>query len=110
MGDVIGSGMGEFFTGGHMGFFKGSLAKSTSCSLVGVSVLVWDKDKSLIGDQHKEATISADGFRRQRRGRQRSSSDRRGPAMDEKLKKKLSALEEAKTRCTKLKQARMRKK
>ncbi|XP_029008423.1 DNA damage-binding protein 2 isoform X2 [Betta splendens] len=93
MGDVIGSGMG-------------------------VSVLVWDKDKALIIDEDKaEATTtstSVDSIRGQRRGQQRPSSNRRGAAADAKLKKKLTSLEEpdAKTKkgCTKLKQAQMKKK
>ncbi|XP_026222188.1 DNA damage-binding protein 2 isoform X2 [Anabas testudineus] len=94
MGDVIGSGMG-------------------------VSVLVWDRDNSMISDLNKlqEATsTSADSLRRQRRTQQRSSNDRRGPAMDAKLKKKLTSLEESETKtktktgCTKQKQAQMRKK
>ncbi|KAG7245407.1 hypothetical protein INR49_010858 [Caranx melampygus] len=93
MGDVIGSGMG-------------------------VTVLVWDRDESLISDRHtvKEGTSTSVGsLRGQRRGQQRSSRDRRGPALDAKLKKKLASLEEpetktkTKTGCTKQKQAQMKK-
>ncbi|XP_073328123.1 DNA damage-binding protein 2 isoform X2 [Pagrus major] len=91
MGEVIGTGMG-------------------------VTVLVWDRNESLMNDQHKpeETATSADSLRGQRRRQQRSSRDRRGPAVDAKLKKKLASLEESgtktktKTGCTKQKQ--MRKK
>ncbi|XP_029991655.1 DNA damage-binding protein 2 isoform X2 [Sphaeramia orbicularis] len=75
-GDVIGSGMG-------------------------VTVLVWDRNESLINDRHKlqeETTTSVDSLRGQRRSQQRSSRDRRGPAMDAKLKKKLASLEESETK------------
>ncbi|XP_070763724.1 DNA damage-binding protein 2 [Enoplosus armatus] len=91
MGDVIGSGMG-------------------------VTVLVWDRNESLISDRHKEqeeTSTSVDSLRGQRRSQQRSSRDRRGPAADAKLKKKLASLEtktKTKTACTKQKQAQMRKK
>ncbi|KAM7396802.1 hypothetical protein PAMP_019813 [Pampus punctatissimus] len=92
IGDVIGSGMG-------------------------VTVLVWDRNELLIDDRHKlqeEASASVDSLRGQRRSRQRPSRDRRGPAVDAKLKKKLASLEESKTKtktgCTKQKQAQMRKK
>ncbi|XP_076588110.1 DNA damage-binding protein 2 isoform X1 [Chaetodon auriga] len=84
MGDAIGSGMG-------------------------VTVLVWDRNESLISDRHKqeETSTSADGLRGQRRSQQRSSRDRRRPAVDAKLKKKLASVEESgtktksKTGCTK---------
>ncbi|XP_068459334.1 DNA damage-binding protein 2 [Clinocottus analis] len=90
MGDVIGSGMG-------------------------VTVLVWDRDKSLNGDQpqvQEETSTSVDSLRGQQRSRQRSSRDKRAPAMDAKLKKKLASLEEleTKTENTKQKQTRMKKK
>ncbi|KAI3371266.1 hypothetical protein L3Q82_023882 [Scortum barcoo] len=94
MGDVIGSGMG-------------------------VTVLVWDRNESLTSGRHsaqEETSTSTDSLRRQRRSQQRSSGDRRGLAVDAKLKKKLASLEELETRtktktgCTKQKQAQMRKK
>ncbi|XP_044050500.1 DNA damage-binding protein 2 isoform X3 [Siniperca chuatsi] len=94
VGDVIGSGMG-------------------------VTVLVWDRNESLISDRHKEqeeTLTSADGLRCQRRTQQRSSRDRRGPAVDAKLKKKLASMQRSETKtktktgCTKQKQAQMRKK
>ncbi|XP_070687348.1 DNA damage-binding protein 2 [Pempheris klunzingeri] len=89
MGDVIGSGMG-------------------------VTVLIWDRNESLISDRDKlqeDTSTSVDGFRGQRRSQQRSSRDRRGPAVGAKLKKKLASLEESKTKTkTKEKQAQMRKK
>ncbi|KAM4553830.1 DNA damage-binding protein 2 isoform 2-T3 [Fundulus diaphanus] len=92
MGDVIGSGMG-------------------------VTLLIWDHDSSLVSGRHKpleETSPSADGLRSQRRSQQRSARDRRGPTGDAKLKKKLASLEETETKtktgCTKLKQAQSRKK
>nr|XP_040019096.1 DNA damage-binding protein 2 isoform X2 [Gasterosteus aculeatus aculeatus] len=90
MGDVIGTGMG-------------------------VTALVWNRDKSLIGEQPKgqeESSTSAGSLRGQQRSRQRSSRDGRAPAMDAKLKKKLASLEESETKtgCTKQKPTRMRKK
>ncbi|XP_042352211.1 DNA damage-binding protein 2 isoform X2 [Plectropomus leopardus] len=88
---------------------------------MGVTVLVWDRNESLISDRHEEqaeTSTSVESLRGQRRSRQqqRSSRDRRGPALDAKLKKKLASLEESetktktKTACTKQKQAEMRKK
>ncbi|XP_023146441.1 DNA damage-binding protein 2 isoform X2 [Amphiprion ocellaris] len=91
MGDVIGSGMG-------------------------VTVLVWDRNESLISDRHKlqESSASANSLRGQRRSQQRSNRDRKAPAVDAKLKKKLASLEETetktKTKTDKQKQAQMRKK
>ncbi|XP_059191391.1 DNA damage-binding protein 2 isoform X2 [Centropristis striata] len=97
MGDVIGSGMG-------------------------VTALVWNRNNSLISDGHKaqdETRTPLESLRVQRRSRQqqqRSSRDRRGPAVDAKLKKKLASLEESETKaktktgCTKQKQVQMRKK
>ncbi|XP_036004991.1 DNA damage-binding protein 2 isoform X2 [Fundulus heteroclitus] len=92
MGDVIGSGMG-------------------------VTLLIWDHDSSLVSGRHKpleETSPSADGLRGQRRSQQRAARDRRGPTGDAKLKKKLASLEEAETKtktgCTKLKRAQSRKK
>ncbi|XP_039989679.1 DNA damage-binding protein 2 isoform X2 [Xiphias gladius] len=93
MGDVIGSGMG-------------------------VTVLVWDRNESLISDRqtvHEDSPTSVDSLRG-RRSQQRSSRDRRRPAVDAKLKKKLASLEESETKtktktdCTKQKQVQMRKK
>nr|XP_033491871.1 DNA damage-binding protein 2 isoform X2 [Epinephelus lanceolatus] len=76
LGDVIGSGMG-------------------------VTVLVWDRNEWLINDGHKEsekASTSVDSLQGQRRNRQqRPSRDKRGPALDAKLKKKLASLEEPET-------------
>ncbi|XP_068579364.1 DNA damage-binding protein 2 isoform X3 [Cebidichthys violaceus] len=88
MGDVIGSGMG-------------------------VTVLVWDRDKSLIGDQRRaqqETSASVGSLRGQRRSRQRSSRDRRAPAVDAKLKKKLASLEELETKTEYTEQTQTRKK
>ncbi|XP_023278315.1 DNA damage-binding protein 2 isoform X2 [Seriola lalandi dorsalis] len=94
MGDVIGSGMG-------------------------VTVLVWDRNESLISDQHtlkEDTSTSVGNLRGQRRSQQRSNRERRGPAVDTKLKKKLASLEESETKtktktgCTKQKQAQTRKK
>ncbi|XP_015250642.1 PREDICTED: DNA damage-binding protein 2 isoform X2 [Cyprinodon variegatus] len=86
MGDVIGSGMG-------------------------LTLLIWDSDESLISGRHKhleESSASEEGLRGQRRSQQqRSSRERRGKAGDTKLKKKLASLEETET---KTKTGRMRKK
>ncbi|KAM3609740.1 uncharacterized protein V6R79_019654 [Siganus canaliculatus] len=75
MGDVIGSGMG-------------------------VTVLVWDRNESLIGNRHnqEETTTSGNALRGQRRSQQRSGRDGRRPAADAKLKKKLASLEESRTK------------
>ncbi|TNN86978.1 DNA damage-binding protein 2 [Liparis tanakae] len=90
LGDVIGSGMG-------------------------VTALVWDRDKSVTGDQpeaQEETSTAVGGLGGRQRSRQRSSRDRRAPAVDAKLKKKLATLEEleTKTEFTKPKQTRTRKK
>ncbi|XP_061577737.1 DNA damage-binding protein 2 [Cololabis saira] len=90
MGDVIGSGMG-------------------------VTVLVWDHDESLVSGRHKlHEEASANGSKGQSRSQQRPSRDRRGPAVDAKLKKKLASLEETQTKTktgrAKPKQAQPRKK
>ncbi|XP_029288776.1 DNA damage-binding protein 2 isoform X2 [Cottoperca gobio] len=90
MGDVIGSGMG-------------------------VTVLVWDRNKSLMSDSdaaQEDTSTSVDSARGQQRSRQRSSRERKAPAVDAKLKKKLVSLEElvTKTGSAKQKQAQMRKK
>ncbi|KAM6936948.1 DNA damage-binding protein 2 [Xenentodon cancila] len=89
-GDVIGSGMG-------------------------VTVLVWDHDESLVSGRHKpHEETSANGSKGQRRTQQRSSRDRRGPAVDAKLKQKLASLEETETKTktggTKPKRSQLRKK
>ncbi|XP_063337160.1 DNA damage-binding protein 2 isoform X4 [Pelmatolapia mariae] len=90
MGDAIGSGMG-------------------------ITVLVWDQNESLMGDHHvqQEGPLNS-VLRGQRRSQPRSSGNRRGPAVDAKLKKKLASLEETETKtkkgCTKQKQTQMRKK
>lgn len=94
MGDVIGSGMG-------------------------VTVLVWDRNESLIDDGNKlqEGTsASVDSLRSQRRSQQRPNRNKRSSAVDAKLKKKLVSLEESETKTKtktgsiKQKQAQMRKK
>ncbi|XP_034542256.1 DNA damage-binding protein 2 isoform X1 [Notolabrus celidotus] len=85
MGDVLGSGMG-------------------------VTVLVWDRNESLISDENTvQSESSAEGVRSQRRSQPRSSRDRRAPAMDSKLKKKLASLEDSETKTkTKTKQKKHR--
>uniref|UniRef100_A0A672G9V2 DNA damage-binding protein 2 n=1 Tax=Salarias fasciatus TaxID=181472 RepID=A0A672G9V2_SALFA len=84
---------------------------------MGVTVLVWDRSEVSVGeeqDEQEDASTSADSLRRQSRSRQRSCRDRRAPAMDAKLKKKLASLEETKTKTAtesaKPKKAQMRKK
>lgn len=86
-------------------------------SVMGATALVWDKSESLMSGRHTgETSTSGESLRGQRRRQQRFTRDRRGPAVDSKLKKKLASLEEpetkpkAKTGCTKQKQAQMRKK
>lgn len=122
MGDVIGSGMGEFsksstIIDSSVDGWWGEL-KAALLALAGVTVLVWDRNESLMNDWHKqeEAPTSAERLRSQRRSQQRSSRMRRGPATDGKLKKKLASLEEQGTKtktvtgCSKQKLAQMRKK
>ncbi|KAF7647803.1 hypothetical protein LDENG_00166480 [Lucifuga dentata] len=84
-------------------------------SAMGVAILVWTRDDSLISDQHKlqaETRTSED----RRRSQQHSSRNRRGPAMDPKVKKKLASLEASETktrtksRCTKTTSAQTGKK
>lgn len=90
-----------------------SVSEAASCSLSGVTVLVWDRNESLISDQRheREETSTSAGRLRGQRRQQRSSRDRRGPAADGKLKKKLASLEESGTKTeTKQKRAQMRKK
>ncbi|XP_053283812.1 DNA damage-binding protein 2 isoform X2 [Pleuronectes platessa] len=90
MGDVIGTGMG-------------------------LTVLVWDRNESLISDgdtqPQEDTSASLDSLRRPRRSRQSTNKERRGPALDAKLKRKLASLEECETKTTtKQKQAQNRKK
>uniref|UniRef100_A0A667X8I6 DNA damage-binding protein 2 n=1 Tax=Myripristis murdjan TaxID=586833 RepID=A0A667X8I6_9TELE len=94
MGDIIGSGMG-------------------------VNILVWKREDSLIRHQSKrqEEMGSDVGSSRGRRGsQQRSNRDRRAPAQDAKLKKKLASLEaseiktKTKSRCTENRHAQKGKK
>uniref|UniRef100_A0A3P9GZ83 DNA damage-binding protein 2 n=1 Tax=Oryzias latipes TaxID=8090 RepID=A0A3P9GZ83_ORYLA len=68
-------------------------------SCMGVTVLVWDHDNSLVSGQHnpKEESSAVDP-RRQRRSQQRSSRERKTPTLDPKLKKKLASLEETETK------------
>lgn len=76
MGDVLGSGMGT-------------------------TLLVWDRNESLVSeqnDQQEEVSTSTGSLRRQRRSQQRPARDRKGPAMDAKLKRKLASLEETETK------------
>lgn len=81
--------------------------------------MIWDKDESLTREERtlkEDTSTSVGSLRGQRRGQQRSNRDRRGPAVDAKLKKKLASLEEPETKtktkvgCTKQKQAQMKKK
>ncbi|KAM4572859.1 DNA damage-binding protein 2 [Odontesthes bonariensis] len=84
---------------------------------MGVTLLVWDHDETLMSGLHQapeETSTSAEGLRGHRRSRQRSNRERKVPAADAKLKKKLASLEETETKtktgCTKQKQAHMKKK
>lgn len=124
MGDVIGSGMGEFPRNCHKMhcfvvffglFLERILTTAVLCSHPGVTLMVWDHDESLVSGRHKlEEGESANGLRGERRGQQRSNRNRKGSAVDAKLKKKLASLEETETKtktgCTKEKKAQMRKK
>ncbi|CAN9499364.1 unnamed protein product [Ophioblennius macclurei] len=88
MGDVLGSGMG-------------------------VTALIWDRSEMLDNEQHDEqenASPSTGSLRRQKRSQPRSARDRKAPAMDAKLKKKLAAQQETETESTEQKKAQMRKK
>ncbi|XP_058502036.1 DNA damage-binding protein 2 isoform X1 [Solea solea] len=93
LGDVLGSGMG-------------------------VTVLVWDRSESLTDDgntEQEDTSASVDSVRGQRRRSQpRSNRERRRPAADAKLKKKLASLEEfenkTKTKMSNQKQKQTRKK
>lgn len=114
--------MGEFFkstTGIGRGAMRrggSEVSKPAPCRLTGVTALVWDRNESLVNDGHKPEVSSVDGLRGRRRSRQRSSRDRRAPAVEGKLKKKLASLEESGTKtksatgCPKQKTAQMRKK
>ncbi|KAM9377185.1 DNA damage-binding protein 2 [Pholidichthys leucotaenia] len=78
----------------------------------GTTVLVWTRIKSLVSDgpkpQEEPSTSSVMG---QRRSQQRSNRDRKTPAVDPKLKKKVTSLEETETKtgCPKLKEAQRKK-
>ncbi|XP_061630546.1 DNA damage-binding protein 2 [Phyllopteryx taeniolatus] len=83
MGDIIGSGMG-------------------------VTVVVWARDESLLGDEHTlqvETSTSAERPQRERNSQQRAARSRRTGVEQSKLKKKLLAVHESetttKTKCTK---------
>lgn len=90
------------------------LTNSASPLITGLTALVWKRNESLISDRHTEeageSSTSTGSLRGQRRSQQRSNRERRGPAVDAKLKKKLASLEEpgtkTKTECTKQKKHR----
>ncbi|XP_028305663.1 DNA damage-binding protein 2 [Gouania willdenowi] len=82
---------------------------------MGVTLLVWDRNESFANNRHKvQEEKSENTGRSQRMNQQRSTRDRRGPAMDAKLKKKLASLEETGTKTksvsVKQKEAQKRKK
>lgn len=119
MGDAIGSGMGEHLDKyctllTAMVFIYFPLKRCPAHS-PGITVLVWDQNESPMGDHHvqQEGPLNS-VLRGQRRSQPRSSGNRRGPAVDAKLKKKLASLEETETKTkkgrTKQKQTQMRKK
>ncbi|XP_051917863.1 DNA damage-binding protein 2 isoform X2 [Hippocampus zosterae] len=83
LGDVIGSGMG-------------------------VSVVLWDQDESLLDDEHmpqEEVSPSAERPQRERGGQQQATRSRRSGANQSKLKKKLLSVHKSetttKTKCAK---------
>lgn len=95
------------------------ITKAAYCSLTGVTVLIWDRNESMISDRYKEqeeTSTIVDRLRGQRRRQQPSSRDRKGPTADTKLKKKLASLEQSETKtktksgCTKQKQGQMKMK
>lgn len=69
-----------------------------------MTVLVWDRNETLTGDQDKkeETSTSVDSVRGSQRRQQRSGRDRKAPAADAKLKKKLASLEESETKTKKV--------
>ncbi|XP_075875411.1 DNA damage-binding protein 2 [Nelusetta ayraudi] len=70
---------------------------------MGVTVLVWDRNETLISDgpQEEETSTSADVLRSSQRRPRRSGRDRKAPAADAKLRKKLASLEESETKTKK---------
>nr|XP_061825489.1 DNA damage-binding protein 2-like [Nerophis lumbriciformis] len=66
---------------------------------MGVTVLIWCRNKSLgDGNQQEETSTSAQSLRSERRGQQRSARNRRATDVEAKLKKKLLSLKETETR------------
>lgn len=68
-----------------------------------MTVLVWDRNETLISDgpQEEETSTSADVLRSSQRRPRRSGRDRKAPAADAKLRKKLASLEESETKTKK---------
>lgn len=71
--------------------------------LAGVTALVWDRNETLISDrpQKEETSTSADTFQNLQRRQGRSGRERKTPAADAKLRKKLASLEETETKSKK---------
>lgn len=69
-----------------------------------MTVLVWDRNETLTGDQDKkeETSTSVASVRGSQRRQQRSGQDKKAPAADAKLKKKLASLEESETKTKKV--------
>lgn len=80
-----------------------SVPKAAFCLFAGVTVLVWDRNETLISDgpQEEETSTSTDVFRSSQRRPRRSGRDRKAPAADVKLRKKLASLEESETKTKK---------
>lgn len=96
--------MGEFFPKSVLMLFLRCTVFTACWPLAGLTVLVWDRNETLISDRPREeeaeTSTSADGFHNSQRRQGRSSRARKAPAADPKLRKKLASLEEseAKTR------------
>lgn len=103
--------MGEFFQKCFNGVFflrrrrriSDTVSTAAVCLLAGVTVLVWDRNETLISDrpQKEETSTSADSFQNSQRRQGRLGRERKAPAADAKLRKKLASLEESETKTKK---------
>lgn len=81
-----------------------SVSEAAFCILAGVTVLVWDRNETLISDRpqkEEETSTSADSFRSLQRRPGRSGRDRKAPSAGAKLRKKLASLEESEAKTKK---------
>lgn len=80
------------------------VCEAASCLLAGLTVLVWDQNETLISDRpqkEEETSTSANSFQSSQRRPGRSSRERKAPAADARLRKKLASLEESETKTKK---------